>query len=78
MQFSPYNSPGLRALSGAYDDAHGYARLILPRVLSEQEDTALGQRLTQNLMDAYDSGERNPRALRHAALRGVLVSRPPN
>jgi hypothetical protein len=74
VQFSSYNSLGVRALSGAYADALGYARLVLPRKLSTEEDTLLGERLTQNLMDAHDSGERDPGALRRAALRGVLVS----
>ena len=77
MPFSSYDSSGLRALSNAYDDALGYARLALPRKLSEQEETTLSGRLTRNLMDAYDSGERDPGKLRRAALQGVLVSATP-
>ena len=73
MQFSPYNSSGVRALSNAYADALGFALAALPRKLSDQEEVTLSRRLTRNLMDAHDSGERDPEALRRAALQGVLV-----
>jgi hypothetical protein len=74
MLFSPYNSSGVRELSNAYADALGFARSALPRKLNEKEETMLSRQLTRNLMDAHDSGERDPRALRRAALQGVLVS----
>jgi len=74
MYFSAYNSSGVRALSNAYADAVGFAHSALPRKLSEQEQALMRQRVTRNLMDAHDAGERDPEALRRAALRGVLVA----
>jgi hypothetical protein len=74
MYFSAYNSSGVRALSNAYADAVGYARSAMPRKLSEQEQSLLSQRVTRNLMDAHDAGERDPEALRRAALQGVLIA----
>jgi hypothetical protein len=64
--FSPYNSSGVRVLTNEYADALGFARSALPRKLSDQEDAILSQRLTRNLMDAHDSGERDPEALRRS------------
>lgn len=74
MQFSSYNSSGVRALSNAYHEALGFAHSALPRKLNEQEEAVLSRALTRNLMDAHDSGERDPEALRRAALQGVLTS----
>jgi hypothetical protein len=74
VYFSAYNSSGARALSNAYADALKFARTAMPRKLSEQEQTLLNQRVTRNLMDAHDAGERDPEALRRAALQGVLVA----
>ena len=74
MLFSSYNSSGVRALTNAYADALGFARSALPRKLNEQEEAILSRQLTRNLMDAHDSGERDPEALRRAALLGVLMA----
>jgi len=71
--FSPRGPSGFRALSGAYADALGLARSALPGRLSERDEVLLSRRLTRNLMDAHDSGERDPAALTRAALQGVLV-----
>ena len=74
MLFSPNNLPRIHVLSNAYAEALGIARSALSRKLSVKEDDLLKQNLTRNLMDAHDSGERDPGALTRAALQGVLVT----
>jgi len=43
-------------------------------VLTEIETRDFSKRLIQNLITAFDRGERAPAALKHAALHGVYVS----
>ena len=74
MLFSSQNSSGVRVLSNAYVDAREFVQSILPRKLNDHEETLLSRRITRNLIDAHDSGEREPGALRRAALVGVLAS----
>jgi hypothetical protein len=72
MLFSPRKTLGVRVLSNAHSDALGHVCAALPGKLNKFEEAVLSKRLTRNLMDAHDSGERDPDALRRAALRGVL------
>jgi hypothetical protein len=72
--FSSQNSCGVRVLSNAYADAREFVQSISPRKLSDHEETLLSRRITRNLMDAHDSGEREPGELRRAALLGVLAA----
>ena len=76
MLFSVSKSAGVRVLSTAHSDALGYVVSVLPDKLDEREQAILSKRLTRNLLDAHDSGERDPEALRSAALRGVLAPKP--
>jgi hypothetical protein len=43
-------------------------------VFTEMETRDFSKRLIQNLITAFDRGERAPAALKHAALHGVYVS----
>ena len=71
--FSSRNYSGAHVLSDAYAAARAHARSALPHTLSEQEEVCLNRQLTRNLLDAHDSGVRDPDALRRAALQGVLA-----
>ena len=73
MLFSAYNSNGVRVLSAAYAEAGRFARASLTRKLSAGEEAALDKRLARNLMDAHDFGERDPVALKDAALQGIFA-----
>ena len=72
MPFAAYDSKGVRALSGALSDALGSVRKTAGHQLGEAELTGVNKTLVQNLMNTHDSGERDPDALRRAALRGVF------
>lgn len=74
MSFSPQASPALSVLSDAYAAALGYARSTSPRILSQREDANLSRQITLNLLDAHDSGVRDPAALSRAALQGVVAA----
>jgi len=74
MPFSAYDSDALRLLSAALSDALETFRKSKGRALTETETSDLGIKLTANLMAAFDNGEREPAALKRAALRGVYVA----
>ena len=78
MLFFAYKSFGVRVLSNAHSDALGHVHSSLPRRLDKRAEALLSKQLTRNLMDAHDSGERDPDALRRAALRGVQASKAQN
>ncbi len=73
MLFSAYDSDGLRALSAAFSDAMGTVKSA-GGVLTERERSDFSKRISENLMKAFDLGERNTTVLRRVALRGVFVS----
>ena len=78
MMFSDSNRIGVRVLSTAHSRALGSVRAAWPGKLDRREELVLSQRLTLNLLDAHDEGERDPDELRRAALRGVLTTGPRN
>ena len=73
MPFSASNSNGLRLLSAAHSDAMGLVRRASGHSLSEVETSAVSKKLVNNLMITHDSGERDPKALKRAALRGIFT-----
>jgi hypothetical protein len=72
MQNSAYDSDDLRLLSAAHSAALEVIRHVAGGPLTPTEISDFSRRLAQNLMNVFDAGERNPVALRHAALKGVL------
>jgi hypothetical protein len=78
MPFSAYDADGVRLLCGALADALEYVRKATGRDLSEAEVSDVRKTLVRRLTMDHDSGERDPDALKRAALREVFASRPPN
>jgi len=73
MDFSAYNSSDVRLLSAAHSEAMGLVRRASGHSLSEVETSAVSTRLVNNLMKTHDSGERDPKALKRAALQGIFA-----
>jgi hypothetical protein len=73
MPFSAYNSNGVRLLSAAHSEAMGLVQRASGHSLSEVETSAVSKKLVENLKETHDSGERDPRALKRAALQGIFV-----
>jgi hypothetical protein len=73
MPFVAYDSDSLRLLSWALADAMISARETIGQ-LSEAEGSELNKRLVRGLADAHDSGERDHRALKRAALRELFAT----
>jgi hypothetical protein len=69
-----YDSDGLRALGAAFSGAMGTVQSA-GGVLSEAETSDFSKRISENLMKAFDLGERNTEALKRVALRGVSFRR---
>jgi hypothetical protein len=74
MPFAAYNSNGVRLLCGALADSLEYVRKATGRELSEAEVSDIRKTLVHRLTMAHDSGERDPDALKRAALREVFAS----
>jgi hypothetical protein len=74
MPFSAYDSDALRLLSAALSDALDSLGKLKGRALTETETLDFSKKLTANLMSVFDNGERDPAALKRAALRGVYAS----
>lgn len=72
MPFSVYEPDAVRLLSAALSDALEDVRESAGGPLTEIETTDFTKRLADNLMRAFDFGERDPAALKRAALRGIL------
>ena len=72
MPFAAYNSNGVRLLCGA--DSLEYVRKATGRELSESEISDVRKTLVHRLTMDHDSGERDPDALKRAALREVFAS----
>ena len=62
----------LRLLSAALSDALGLVQKSAGGPLTETETSDFRERLAANLFVVFDSGERDPAALKRAALKGVL------
>jgi hypothetical protein len=58
-------------LSAALSDALATLGKSQGRALSETETSDFSKKLARNLMAVFDNGEREPAALKRAALRGV-------
>jgi hypothetical protein len=74
MPFAAYNSSGVRLLCGALADSLEYVRKATGRELSESEISDVRKTLVHRLTMDHDSGERDPDALKRAALREVFAS----
>ncbi len=74
MPFSAYDSDALRVLTPALSEALEILNKSAARNLTGAKKAHFRNSVARNLMDAYDSGERDPAALSRAALRGVFVS----
>ena len=72
MPFSVYDSHALRLLSEALNDVWPDVERYWPTPLSPAESADIKHKIAQNLTRSYDNGEREPEALRRAALKGVL------
>jgi hypothetical protein len=68
MPFGAYNSNGVRLLCGALADSLEYVRKATGRELSEAEVSDIRKTLVHRLTIAHDSGERDPDALKRAAV----------
>jgi len=73
MPFSAYDSGSVRLLSAVLADATISARKTIGHPLSEREISTLSEMLVQGLTKAHDAGERDPDALKRAAVRSALV-----
>ena len=71
--FSAYDN-ALRVLSLALSDALEKALVAAAGPLTTADSLALLERLADNMMKAFELGERDHSALKHAALRGILAS----
>jgi hypothetical protein len=72
MQKCVYDSDDLRLLSSALSRALELVRKSAGGPLFETETADFSRRITRNLLDVFDSGERNLEALTLAGLIGVL------
>jgi hypothetical protein len=72
VQTYAYDSDDLRLLSAALSAAMGVVRNYAGGLLTSTETSDFSTRLARNLMEVFDSGERDPAALERAALQGVL------
>jgi hypothetical protein len=72
MQFSAYDSDDLRLLSAALSDALDAVRKSAGGPLLETEVSVFTKKLTDNLLKAFDTGERDLAALKRAALQGIV------
>jgi hypothetical protein len=71
MPFSAYDSKGLHLLSESLSESLAeLGRLTGP--VSETQTILLHKTLSDRLMKAYDKGEREPAALKTAALMGFV------
>jgi hypothetical protein len=77
VPFSAYDSDDIRLLSTAMSDALETAGKSENRPLSEIETANFSRRIAENLMRVFDSGEREPSALKRAAFEGISVSPKP-
>ena len=71
MALSVYDSNASRLHSDALFDALNVIRRSTVRPLTETETSDFTALLTNNLLKALNLGEREPSALRHAALQGI-------
>jgi len=74
MPFSAYDSDALRLLSAALSEALESVRKSAKRPLTESETAGFSKRLAAQLMEVFDRGERDPAALKRAALQGIYLS----
>jgi hypothetical protein len=72
VQTYAYDSDDLRLLSAALSAAMGIVRNNAGGPLTSTETSDFTTSLARNLMQVFDSGERDPAALERAALQGVL------
>jgi hypothetical protein len=73
VPFSAYDSDDLHLLSAALSDALEDVRKSAGGLLTEAETSEFSKRLAASLMNVFDSGEREPAALKRAALQGVAI-----
>jgi hypothetical protein len=74
VPFSSHDSDALRVLKRALFEAFATINDWAPRILTSSEKAYFRSSVAGNLSDAYDAGERDPRALNLAALQGLFVS----
>ena len=74
MPFAAYNSDGVRLLCEALADSLEYVRKATGRELSEAEVADVRKTLVHRLTMDHDFGERDPDALKRAAIRDVFAS----
>jgi hypothetical protein len=72
VPFSAYDADDIRLLSAALAEALKWLERSIGHLLTEAETANISPRLARNLMNAFDGGERDPAALRDAALKGFL------
>ena len=73
MPFSAYDADSRHLLSAAFSNAMDSVRKSAGGPLAETEMVYFSKRVVENLIMAFDLGERDPAALKQAGLRDVLV-----
>lgn len=76
MPFSAYDSRALRLLSGALQEGFTEYQRSCRYPLTPAELADIKQKMTLNLVRAYDRGEREPVALQGVSLRGLPHYKP--
>ena len=76
MQSSAYNSDDLRLFSAVHSDALKAIQEVAGGPLVPTGMSGFSRRLAQDLMSVFDAGERNPAALRRAALKEFVEQSP--
>ncbi len=68
MPFSAYDSDTIRLLSTVLSEAIAEVSKSNPAPLSAAERAPVARRVTRNLIQLYDGGERDPAALKRTVL----------
>lgn len=74
MHSSVYDTDAIRTLSAAHNAAMQAVKRFAARPLDEGETAKFSKRITENLLTAFDVGERDPLALQRAAVEGIAAS----
>jgi hypothetical protein len=71
---SAYGSNALRTLTSTLSEALAVLDKSTARAMNGAEKAHFRNSVARNLMDAYDCGERDPKALNQLGLRGLFVA----
>ena len=77
MPFSAYDPEAVRLLSAAVSEALDFVQRAAAKPFTENETTNISKQIAANLMRVFDLGERDPSALKRAALEGLSATPQP-